>query len=135
MQQPFKRIPPRGPGKTSAKARVLAQWRGVDLTSEEKARALPAQNVSDMLPKLIKGLKLDSQRDFAEVIKVWNSAVNPTITAHAQPQNLHNGTLFVNVDHSAWLSEIVRYEQKKILELLQNSFGKSVIKKISYKIG
>jgi len=51
------------------------------------------------------------------------------------PANLDNRTRFVNVDSSPWLSEIVRYRRKEILERLQNSFGKSVVKKISYRIG
>ena len=40
------------------------------------------------------------------------------MTAHAQPHNLHKGTLFVNVDSSVWLSEIVRYRRKEILDRL-----------------
>ena len=57
------------------------------------------------------------------------------MTAHAQPANLNKGTLFVNVDTNVWLSEIVRYRRHEILERLQNSFGKTVIQKISFRIG
>jgi len=34
-----------------------------------------------------------------------------------------------------WLTEIVRYRRKEIIERLQHSFGKSVIQKISFRIG
>ena len=71
----------------------------------------------------------------AEVVKVWNNLIDPVIAAHAQPANLHTGTLFVNVDSSVWLTEIVRYRRKEIIERLQHSFGKSVIQKISFRIG
>ena len=64
----------------------------------------------------------------------WALALGVT-TAHAQPANLAKGTLFVNVDSSVWLSEIVRYRRKEILDRLQNSFGKNVVQKISYRIG
>jgi len=66
---------------------------------------------------------------------VWNSLIDPAVTAHAQPANLHKGTLFVNVDNSAWLSEIVRYRRREILERLQTSYGKTAIQKISFRIG
>jgi len=135
MRPPPKRIPPRGPGKSSARNRVLAQWRGVDAAPLEKARQTPAKNVADLLPKLMKDLKLDARRDEAEIVKVWNATIDPEITKHAQPANLHKGTLFVNVDNSAWLAEIVRYRRKEILERLQNSFGKAVIEKLSLRIG
>jgi len=114
---------------------VLAQWRGVDYAPLEKARTTAAKHASELIPQLFKDLKLDARRGDAEIGKVWNSQIDPSITAHAQPANLHNGTLFVNVDSSPWLSEIVRYRRKEILERLQNSFGKSVVKKISYRIG
>jgi len=121
--------------KFSARDRVLSQWRGVDYAPLEVARSTPARLPSEVLPALMKELRLDSRQAEAEVVKVWNSLIDPVVTAHAQPVNLHKGTLFVNVDSSVWLTEIVRYRRKEILERLQHSFGKSVIQKISFRIG
>jgi predicted nucleic acid-binding Zn ribbon protein len=129
------KIPWRGPGKSSARARILAQWRGVDTSAQEKARAVVDRNVADVLPSVLKELRMEMRQGEAEIVKVWNSTIDPTITAHAQPANLAKGTLFVNVDSSVWLSEIVRYRRKEILDRLQNSFGKTVIQKISFRIG
>ena len=119
----------------AARARVLAQWRGVDYAPLDKARATPARRPGELLPELLKELRLDARQAEAEVVKVWNSLIDPAVTAHAQPVNVHKGTLFVNVDNSVWLSEIVRYRRAEILERLQNSFGKSVIQRISFRIG
>lgn len=125
------------PKKNSAAARskVLAQWRGVDYAPLEAARATPARTAGQVLPSLLKELRLEARQADAEIVKVWNSLIDPAVTAHAQPANLHKGTLFVNVDNNAWLSEIVRYRRKEILDRLQNSFGKTVIQKISFRIG
>jgi hypothetical protein len=121
--------------KPSARSKVLAQWRGVDYTPLETARSTPARRVGDVLPSLLAELRLDARQADAEVVKVWNSLIDPAVTAHAQPANLHKGTLFVNVDSSVWLSEIVRYRRKEILDRLQNSFGKTTVQKISFRIG
>jgi predicted nucleic acid-binding Zn ribbon protein len=123
------------PGNSQARQRILAQWRGVDLAPLEKMRASPARLASDLLPKLMKDLKLDDRRAAAEIVKVWNSSIDPIITAHAQPANLVRGTLFVDVDNNVWLSEIVRYRRKEILDRLQHSFGKTMVQKISFRIG
>ena len=131
----MKRIPPRGPGKSSPRQRALAQWRGVDMEPLEKARASAARTVAEVLPGLMKELRMDVRQGEAEIVKVWNALIDPAVTAHAQPANLHKGTLFVNVDNSAWLTEIVRYRRKEIIERLQNSFGKTVVQKISFRIG
>ena len=120
---------------STARARILAQWRGVDYAPLEAARATPARRPGDVLPALMKDLRLDARQAEAEVVKVWNALIDPVITAHAQPANLHKGTLFVNVDSSVWLTEIVRYRRKEIIERLQHSFGKSVVQKISFRLG
>ena len=46
-----------------------------------------------------------------------------------------DGTLFVAVDSNVWLSEIVRYRRKEILDRLQHSFGRDYIGKISFRVG
>jgi predicted nucleic acid-binding Zn ribbon protein len=123
------------PKKNAARQKVLAQWRGVDLAPLEAARAVRARRAGDVLPELMKDLRMDARQGEAEVVKVWNSLLDPNITAHAQPANLHKGTLFVNVDSSVWLSEIVRYRRKEILDRLQHSFGKNLIQRISFRVG
>jgi predicted nucleic acid-binding Zn ribbon protein len=135
MAQPSKRIPPLGPPKSSRRQRVLAAWRGVDLSAEETAQKDRAKSAGAVLPALMKELRIDSRRAEAEVVKVWNDLLDPNIVAHAQPANLHKGTLFVTVDSSVWLAEIVRYRRKEILDRLQHSFGKDLIAKISFRIG
>jgi len=123
------------PHKANARQRVLAQWRGIDLTPLETARAVRAQTAANLIPRLLKDLRLDVRQGEAEIVKVWNSLIDPVITAHAQPAGVRNGTLFVTVDSSAWLSEIVRYRRKEILDRLQHSFGRAMIQKISFRIG
>ena len=126
-------MPP--PRKSSARQKVLAQWRGVDLAPIEAAKAVRARDAGKVVSKVLADLKMDSRRADIEIVKVWNSLIDPNITAHAQPHNLHKGTLFVNVDSSVWLSEIVRYRRKEILDRLQHSFGKNLVQKISFRVG
>ena len=128
-------IPPRGPGKVSQRQRVVAQWRGIDLVPLERAQALRAQSASALMPRVLSELRIDKRRAEAEVVKVWNHLLDPAIVAHAQPTGLHKGTLFVTVDSSVWLSEIVRYRRKEILDRLQHSFGRDFVTRISFRVG
>jgi hypothetical protein len=132
---PRRHIPPLGPRKATARQRVVAQWRGIDLAPEEKARTLHARPVSAVLPRVLADLRLDSRRAEAEICKVWNQLLDPNVVAHAQPTGLHKGTLFVAVDSSVWLSELVRYHRKEILARLQHSFGRDIVQKISFRPG
>ena len=91
--------------------------------------------MGDLVPQVLTGFRVEQRRSDAEIVKVWNNLIDPNIVAHAQPVGLNKGTLFVNVDNSVWLSEIVRYKRKEILERLQHSFGSEVIKRISFRVG
>jgi hypothetical protein len=132
---PGSRIAPLGPGKRTSRQRVLALWRGLDLTPLEKAKSSRALPASAVLPRVLSDLRIDRRRGEAEVLKVWNHLLDPVVVAHAQPTGLHKGTLFVTVDSSAWLSEIVRYRRKEILDRLQHSFGRDLIARISFRVG
>jgi predicted nucleic acid-binding Zn ribbon protein len=128
-------IPPLGPGRVSPRQRIMAQWRGIDTAPLERARTLRAQPVSALVPSVLKSLNLDRRRSEAEVVRVWNNLIDPNIVAHAQPTGIRKGTLFVTVDSSVWLSEIVRYRRKEILDRLQHSFGRDFIARISFRVG
>jgi predicted nucleic acid-binding Zn ribbon protein len=132
---PPRYIPPLGPGKVSPRQRVFAQWRGIDLAPLERAQALRAKPASAIMPRVLADMRIDRRRAEAEVVKVWNDLLDPTIVAHAQPTGLNKGTLFVTVDSNVWLSEIVRYRRKEILDRLRHSFGPDFIARISFRVG
>ena len=132
---PPRRIPPLGPPRAGPRQRALAQWRGVDLTPLEQAQALRARALGDVMPAVLNNLGLDRRRAEAEIVRVWNNLIDPNLTAHAQPTGLNKGTLFVTVDSSVWLSEIVRYRRKEILDRLHHSFGPDLIARISFRVG
>ena len=107
----------------------------MDLTPLEAAQTVCARRVGDVLSRVTKDLHMDQRRAEAEVVKVWNSLIDPNIVAHAQPAGVRKGTLFVNVDSNVWLAEIVRYRRKEILDRLQHSFGRNLIQRISFRVG
>ncbi len=125
------------PARAAANARqkVLAQWRGLDLGPVEKAFRSAAQSAGDVMPRVLAQVRLDRRRTDAEIVKAWPHLVDPHIAAHAQPTGLAKGTLFLTVDSSPWLDEIVRYRRREILERLQHCFGRDLITKLSCRVG
>src|ERR1700694_4742571 len=105
MRPPPRFMPPLGPGKKSSRQRVLAQWRRVDLAPLEKIWNTRTKRAADALPAVLTEMRLDRRQSEAEVVKVWNQLIDPTVALHAQPTGLRKGTLFVSVDSSTWLSE------------------------------
>ena len=100
-----------------------------------EARRDSSKPVSDLVNGVLGEMGLDRKRAEAEVVSVWNALIDPTIVAHAQPTGVRKGTLFVTVDSSVWLDEIVRYRRRDILARLQNSLGRELIQRISFRVG
>ena len=123
-----------GPPKADARARILTQWRGVDVDALQKGTIVRTRKIADVMPHVLVDMRMDTRRAEAEVTKVWNNLIDPGIVAHAQPTGLNKGTLFVTVDSSPWLDEIVRYRRKEILNRLQHSFGTGIITRISFRV-
>jgi predicted nucleic acid-binding Zn ribbon protein len=135
LYRPPRHIPPLGPPKDSARQRALAELRGIDLRPLERIRERAAKPASELMPGILTRLRMDKRQGEAEIARVWRHLIDPIITAHAQPVGLNMGTLFVNVDSSVWLDEIVRYRRKEILDRLQHSFGRELIQRISFRLG
>ncbi len=134
MQPNFKNYK-RGPRKATAKESILAQWHGIDLAPVEISRAKTARHAGDVMPRILKDLRIDRRQSESEILKVWTHLIDPNIVAHAKPTGINKGTLFVTVDSSVWLDEIVRYRRREILQRLQTSFGKDLITRISFRVG
>jgi len=118
-----------------AKQEALAQWRGIDLTEEERALEKTEKQVADVVKNVFEKIKFEERRSQAEVINVWKNALDPLIVAHTQPIALKNGVLIVYVDNSVWLNEINSFWKQDILLKLQSAFGKTMIKNIYFTIG
>lgn len=134
IPKPFQQFKAKSPFR-SERNRVLSQWRGIDLEPEEVARKAVGRTPSQIMPSILSKFRMDKRQSEAEIVKVWNESIDPRIAAHAQPTGLNKGTLFVTVDSSPWLDEIVRYRRKEILTRLQHSFGKELVVKISFRLG
>ena len=135
LRPPPRFIPPKGPPRRTERERALATLRGIDLGPLEKIRERPARAAGAFMPPILSKLRIDQRQGEAEIVRVWNHLIDPALTAHAQPTGIHKGTLFVTVDHSIWLDEIVRYRRKEILTRLQHSFGADLIQRISFRVG
>jgi predicted nucleic acid-binding Zn ribbon protein len=113
----------------------LSEWRRIDLRSAEAARRKAERPIADIMGGVLKHIRIDQRQSESQVVAVWKQVIDPAVVAHARPVNLAKGTLFVSVDSSPWLAEIVRYRSREILERLQLAVGKDIVQRISFRIG
>ncbi|MSU32475.1 MAG: DUF721 domain-containing protein [Pedosphaera sp.] len=118
-----------------ARARAVDQWRRMPYTAAAKAWETSTKSISTVLTGVLGKMRLDQRLDESRILQIWPQIIDPQIVAHASPAGFAKGTLFVTVDSNVWLDEIVRYRRKEILERLQTSLGKTVVQKISFRLG
>lgn len=121
--------------EAEARDQALLEWRRIDTREVEGAWKTGEKAMADIVPKVLNGLRLEQRVAETQIVQLWKQLIDPAVVAHAQPTGLVRGTLFVNVDSNAWLSEIVRYRRHEILERLQLAVGKAMIQKISFRVG
>lgn len=134
--QPPRPEPPPERAWRAARRDALAAWRGVDLEAAERPPRTGGRPMAELVQRVRDRLRLDARRADVEILRAWESLLDPNVVRHARPVGLNrHGTLFVSVDSSAWLDEIVRYRRREILQRLQDAFGRQRIAKISFRVG
>jgi hypothetical protein len=128
-------VPPPKKSAVRARAKILAQWRGVDYAPLEVARAVNERAAAELLPKALADLRFEARRADAEIVKVWNTVMDPYVVGVAQPANLHKGTLYINVSNTTAQYDINRFHRAEILKRLQACFGREKIKKLFFRFG
>ena len=94
----------------------------------EPAQAGMDQIVNSVLHRI--GLRNESW--LRQIESKWGAIVGSPVATHARPGRYDRGILVIFVDSSAWLSELSRFWQKRILENLQKEFPKQKINGVRF---
>ncbi len=86
--------------------------------------------ITETINKILKRLEDTQSSLWIRLNNEWEILVGKIVASHARPGKLKDGVLFVYVDSSVWLNELLRTEQKRILSILQKHFGADNIKAI-----
>ncbi|UCG53228.1 MAG: DUF721 domain-containing protein [Candidatus Latescibacterota bacterium] len=65
------------------------------------------------------------------MLKCWAEVVGEEIAARTRAVRIDKGTLYVNVDHSAWTHEL-HFMEKEILKRLRDKHPDVVIRRIRF---
>ena len=100
--------------------------------SNQKSREIT--DISSILRKSFKKLKLDTILKEQQVIKVWDKAVGEKISKKAQPYKVIGSTLYVKVLNSPWMQEL-NFMKNIIIEKINNEQKEKKVTKIIFKAG
>jgi hypothetical protein len=90
--------------------------------------------IGTILERTIKKLGLEAKLKESKIWEVWDDAVGAVVARNAQPESFRNRVLFVTVSSSAWMQQL-QFLKEQIVEKLNQSLGKTIIKRISFRLG
>ena len=88
---------------------------------------------SNIVTDLIDDLELKDSFIIAGLKEKWPSYVGNILSAHSFPDRIYNKFLFINVDHSAYSSEL-SIHAADILQKIKNDFGDTLVKTIKFEV-
>ncbi len=92
------------------------------------------KRIRRILNATLRKLGLEKRIKECAVLSFWNEAVGESIAIHTKPLKVYNGRMTVLVESSSWTQELT-FLKSGIMERLNKSIGKKVIKDIYFKIG
>jgi predicted nucleic acid-binding Zn ribbon protein len=73
--------------------------------------------IGDVLPSVLRDLGLQKRFTERRLVERWADVVGPEISQRARATRYENGTLFVHVDHGAWMQELHFIEKELVRKL------------------
>lgn len=96
-----------------------------------KGRGGPAESVGQVMPRLLRRLKLDGRIREHQGVIGWREAVGETVARRTETLAIRRGTLWVAVESSAWLQELSA-RRKEILDRLAVHAGRGTIRDVRF---
>ncbi|MFV0415874.1 MAG: DUF721 domain-containing protein [Chthoniobacterales bacterium] len=108
---------------------VLTEWRGFPPKRKERLTS-----VGDVLEKLVPRLGLGERLDEQQIQNAWRSLVGDFLAEHSRPASLRNKVLVIQVLQPSVHYELDRVWRGKILDRLQERFGRAKIRDIRFRV-
>lgn len=93
------------------------------------------ESIGGILNRVLAQAGMAEGLENSRILKLWASAVGPSVAAHASPRSFRRGRLVVTVDSSAWHAELERFFKKKIIDNLNGKLGKPAVQAVVFRVG
>ncbi len=89
--------------------------------------------VSGALSRLLRGLGLERQLLGWRAVEGWSQWVGPRIARHSRAVAFRDGTLFVEVEGSAWMHEL-GFLRREILRTVNERLGSTCVSDVRFTV-
>lgn len=94
----------------------------------------PDLSLRGAITSLFKNLDGQTGSILQKIVAKWKIIAGENVAAHSRPGRLNESVLYVYVDSSTWLNEIVRLHADNIKRFLKKEFGANAVKTVRYQV-
>jgi predicted nucleic acid-binding Zn ribbon protein len=110
---------------------LLSEWSGKEIADNEIIPKLPpTQHISQGMEDAVKSLLPANMAVFQKIKHDWNEIAGNQLAQYMTPANMHDGVLYIEVSHPAWLMEFKTPQQDMLLDKIHKHTGSKHCKKI-----
>ena len=92
------------------------------------------RSVGSVLPRVLKGLKLDKVLAAQPAVDLWPQIAGPKTAEHTRAVEVDGKTLVVIVDSPAWSAQL-RFLKPQLLKKIEGRVGKGLIADVRFVLG
>ncbi|MEZ4525461.1 MAG: DUF721 domain-containing protein [Desulfobacterales bacterium] len=91
-------------------------------------------HIADILPSAMQAYRSKDDGELTRIWELWSSAVGPAIAENTRPAAFKGTLLIVHAASSVWMHQL-QFLKKDIIEKVNRSLGKRLVKDIKFRIG
>ena len=92
------------------------------------------RSVGSVLPRVLKGLKLDKVLAAQPAVNLWPQIAGPKTAEHTRAVEVDGKTLVIVVDGPAWITQL-RFLKPQLLKKIEGRVGKGLIMDLRFVLG
>ncbi|MBF8262624.1 MAG: hypothetical protein HW387_289 [Parachlamydiales bacterium] len=95
----------------------------------------PARSIKDLLPEMLVQIQKNNGETDRNILSAWPDVIGPNLAKMTQAVSFADGVLTVLVKSSTLYSLLCLHEKPHLLRKLQESFPKTQVRNILFRIG
>lgn len=95
-------------------------------------KSCPWVRLGELVPGVVADWEEQADSPLHKIRQVWKEVVGAKLAAHSSPFALHNNTLLVSVEGSAWKAEFARFHSERTLEVLNKLLGRGTVGQLRF---
>jgi predicted nucleic acid-binding Zn ribbon protein len=92
------------------------------------------RSVGSVLPRVLKGLKLDKVLAAQPAVDLWPQIAGPKTAEHTRAVEVDGKTLVIVVDGPAWMTQL-RFLKPQLIKKIDGRMGKGLITDLRFVLG